>query len=930
MSEKVRIHIDGHEIEVAAGRNLLQAVLEAGVDLPYFCWHPELGAVGACRQCAVTRYRDEDDEHGRVDMACMTPCTDGLRISVADEQATAMRKAVIEFLMTNHPHDCPVCEEGGECHLQDMTVMAGQTYRRYRGRKRTHRNQDLGPFVAHEMNRCIACYRCTRYYRDYAGGTDLDVFGAHNHVYFGRAEDGSLESPFAGNLVEVCPTGVFTDKTLSEHYSRKWDLQSAPSVCSHCAVGCNTLPGERYGRLKRVWNRYHGEVNGYFLCDRGRYGYGFVNAADRPRQVSSRAGLNDAAGVEQAMAYLSDWVGAKDVACVGSPRASLEANFALQQLFGADHFFRGEPGQQQAASAAALRLLGCGAHIASARQIERCDAALVIGEDLTHSAPRLALSLRQSTRQKGLAMAQAARIAPWQDAAVRTLAQDVRSPLYIGHSHAGELDGLAAGIEHGTPARLLAWAQEIAAAIREGSDHPVARDLLAAQRPLLITGTSLGSAALIDAVTEIAVALQGAGREPFVHAVFPESNSVGCELLGGQALEALLSKIEEGAVKRLLVLENDLFRRVPAPRLQAALQCLDELVVLDCIRTRTVDSADWVLPAASFAEGDGTYINSEGRAQRAFQVHQPLAGDIAESWRWLQWLGEAASQPVLGRNLDDLLAELAQARPDLAGVRDAAPDAARRIGGSKVARMSHRSSGRTAMHAHRSVHEPQQPADADTPLAFSMEGASVLTDKPAATIPIFWAPRWNSGQSLNKFQQEIGGPMRGGDAGVRLLGAARGLDMDCSAHPCASPELRSSERADSVPANRSRFRGNDGDISVPPRDPSSPRKRGSLDDEATLLAVPLHHIFGSEELSQRSEPIRERAGNWPARMHPQTAEANGVAHAASVRVMVAGESAELPLKLDSSLPQSVVGLPAGCPGVPYFDSGDDVVVEAAE
>ena len=263
---QVTINLDGRDIQVADGKNLLQAILEAGVDLPYFCWHPALGAVGACRQCAVTRYQDADDTRGRVDMACMTPCTEGLRITVDDQSSAAMRRAVIEFLMTNHPHDCPVCEEGGECHLQDMTLMSGHVYRRYRGLKRTHRNQELGPFIAHEMNRCIACYRCVRFYKDYAGGTDLDVFGAHHHVYFGRAEDGTLESPFAGNLAEVCPTGVFTDKPLSQHYTRKWDLQSAPGICAHCGVGCNTLPGERYGRLRRVWNRYHGQINGYFLC----------------------------------------------------------------------------------------------------------------------------------------------------------------------------------------------------------------------------------------------------------------------------------------------------------------------------------------------------------------------------------------------------------------------------------------------------------------------------------------------------------------------------------------------------------------------------------------------------------------------------------------------------------------------------------------
>ena len=911
MSQTVRIRIDEHEVEVPADRNLLQAILEAGIDLPYFCWHPELGAVGACRQCAVTKYKDDEDEHGRVDMACMTPCTDGLRMSVADEQAASMREAVIEFLMTNHPHDCPVCEEGGECHLQDMTVMSGHVYRRYRGKKRTHRNQELGPFVAHEMNRCIACYRCTRYYRDYAGGSDLDVFGAHNHVYFGRAEDGALELPFAGNLVEVCPTGVFTDKTLSEHYSRKWDLQSAPSICSGCAVGCNTLPGERYGRIKRVWNRYHGQINGYFLCDRGRYGYGYVNVEDRPRQVE---GCDDA---EQALSLIAEAVQRGEVAAIGSPRASLEANFALQQLVGEQNFYRGESAQHLAVSSATLAFVLAGSRIASARQIERCDAALVIGEDLTNTAPRLALSLRQMVRQKGIERAEKARIPRWLDAAVRTYAQDTRSPLHLGSLAATELDGLATSSEHADPAGLCAWAEQIAEAIETGeTQHPIAADLLAAERPLVMAGTSLGSVRLIQAAQRIVEALKKAGREVAVHGVWPEANSLGAELLGGQSLAALLARAQSGELQQLIVLENDLYRRAPKAQVDALLAAVPKLTVLDHSRTPTMNRAAVLLPAASFAEGDGSYINSEGRAQRAIQVHQP-DDEIAESWRWLQRIAVRAQHP-LGNSLDELLSLLAEHRPDLAGVREAAPSAQARVGTSRVPRMPHRYSGRTAMHANRTMHEPRPPADVDSPLAFSMEGASPVTQKPPATIPIFWAPRWNSGQSLNKFQQEIGGELRGGDPGVLLLSA---LSSRRKPGPSALDASASSKMD-------SRLRGNDGDSSDLPPDPSSPRRRGSTHDETTLLAVPLHHIFASDELSQRSAPIRERAGAVPLRLHPDTAHALNIADAESVRLMLGDEACELPLQLDSSLPTGVSGIPVGAPGVPYFDSGAEARVEA--
>ncbi|HJW74230.1 MAG TPA: 2Fe-2S iron-sulfur cluster-binding protein, partial [Thermoleophilia bacterium] len=281
----VTVEIDGRSFQVEGGRNMLDVSLSLGFDLPYFCWHPAMGSIGACRQCAVRQYWIGRDgvERSEIVMACMTEAAEGTRIVIDDPEAIRFRARMIELMMMSHPHDCPVCDEGGECPLQDMTVMTGHAYRRYRSLKRTAENQDLGPFVTHEMNRCITCYRCVRFYNDYAGGHDFGVFGLRNQCYFGRAGDGTLESEFSGNLVEVCPTGVFDDKMLAQRYTRKWDLQTAPSVCPHCGLGCNTLPGERYGELRRVRARCNADVNQYFLCDRGRYGYEFVNSAARVR-----------------------------------------------------------------------------------------------------------------------------------------------------------------------------------------------------------------------------------------------------------------------------------------------------------------------------------------------------------------------------------------------------------------------------------------------------------------------------------------------------------------------------------------------------------------------------------------------------------------------------------------------------------------------
>ncbi|MCZ6887365.1 MAG: NADH-quinone oxidoreductase subunit NuoG, partial [Gammaproteobacteria bacterium] len=571
------IIVDGKSYEVGDGENLLQACLSQHLDLPYFCWHPALDSVGACRQCAVIQYADENDERGRLTMACMTPVADGLRISIEAPHAAEFRSSVIEWLMQNHPHDCPVCEEGGECHLQDMTVMTGHSVRRYRGQKRTWKNQDLGPFIGHEMNRCITCYRCVRFYRDYAGGTDLDAFGSKGHMYFGRVEHGVLENEFSGNLVEVCPTGVFTDKPFAKQYTRKWDLNSAPSVCPGCAVGCNVFPNERYGLLKRVQNRYHGEVNGYFLCDRGRYGSHFVNSEKRIRHAGIRAddGVFEAPGPGAVVEQLSQIISTGSVVGIGSPRASLESNFALRSLVGEDNFSSGMADSEAELVELALSIYAQGGvRIPSLTDVEAADAVLILGEDVLNTAPRVALSIRQSVRNESFDMARDAGIPQWQDAGVRGHAQHNRNPLFIASVLPTRIDDIAAATLHGVPDNLaragFAMAKSIAGDFAAPTDltepastfaSSAANALSKAKRPLIVAGTGADNRSLIEAAANVAWALKSRGGDPALLLTALETNSFGVGMIpGGQRLEAALQALESGSAKSVIVLENDLFR----------------------------------------------------------------------------------------------------------------------------------------------------------------------------------------------------------------------------------------------------------------------------------------------------------------------------------------------------------------------------------
>lgn len=368
-----------------------------------------------------------------------------------------------------------------------------------------------------------------------------------------------------------------------------------------------------------------------------------------------------------------------------------------------------------------------------------------------------------------------------------------------------------------------------------------------------------------------------------------DANSVGLGLLTGDSdfddsLDAALQRAIDGDVEVLLVLESDLYREAARQRVDAALGNISTLVVLDHQRTATAERADLLLPAASFAEGDGTLVSQEGRAQRFFQVFDPEYYNpeviIRESWRWLHVLQRHLQyHEVEWTQLDQATAACEQATPALKGIVDAAPDASFRIKGLRVAREPHRYSGRTAMRANLSVHEPRAPQDADSPLAFSMEGYSG-TQEDRQMVPFAWSPGWNSPQAWNKFQDEVGGHLRAGDPGVRLF---------------------------KVSAEARRWQN---DI---------PAASRTTDDG--LNVVPLHHLFGSEENTARAKPIQERAPEPYVALGDAAATRLGVAEGDTLAFEVNGQNLSLPVKIDHSLAAGLAGLPVGMTGLPGTVAG---------
>ena len=818
-NKKVTIYIDDVPYQVSPENNLLAGVLSNKLNLPYFCWHPSMGSVGACRQCAVTQYTDENDTRGRMVMSCMTPIVDGMRIGLTDHASEKFREQVIAAMMTNHPHDCPVCAEGGECHLQDMTVMTGHSSREYRGEKRTFTNQYLGELVGHEMNRCITCYRCVRFYKDYAGGKDFDVFGSRNQVYFGRQKNGILESQFSGNLVEVCPTGVFTNKLFSAHFTRKWDLQSTPSVCAHCSIGCNTSIGERYGSVRRVMNRYNHDLNGYFLCDRGRFGIGFVNASKR---INSVKGVNTKAGEpsvgmfnEKSFAKVMAQHGGEHFIGVGSARASFEANRLLKYLVGKENFSLGYNNREMQLSLRHKQLLaqypqqslsGIENRVQHGNGEKEHDLVLIIGEVIEQTAPRLALTIRQVLRNAALDKAETIGVKYWQDSAVRTYAGSTSTPLFTLQAQPSEFDQDANGALILSPSKIVNCVNRLTQMLQDAfsdsgtvvslreqqkSETPsfetvkpnnegavsestnnedkflllLARAVSEAKMPLIVTGLGLKSPELLIAIDDLMACLsqKSHGFLPELTIVAPECNSVGnLHFLNEQTLsmEQVIKRCASNskATTSLLILEQDL-AQLSKERIQQLRQYCKTMIVLDHTNNELTKVADIVLPVTCVSEGNGHFVNFQGRLQRFSSVHIPIK-PIMENWHWLGLLAKHLfNHPETSFiNLSQLQTFFSKRGEPWALQVLTCQQQQNHEANKGVARQTPRASGRTAMMANQSVHEAKtyNENSQNDILNYSMEGAQASS---TSNMPYTWSPAWNSNQSIFQHQQDVNGEL---------------------------------------------------------------------------------------------------------------------------------------------------------------------------
>ncbi len=695
-----KLKIDGLEIDVPKGMKVIEAAARLDIVIPRFCYHPGLGSVGACRMCAVKFL--EGPVKG-VQMSCMVDAADGMVVSTTDDEAVDFRRHVIEWLMMNHPHDCPVCDEGGHCLLQDMTVAGGHGIRRYLGKKRTYDDQDMGIFVQHEMNRCIHCWRCRRFYQEFAGYRDLGAMQIANRTYFGRFSDGPLESPFAGNLIDICPTGVYTDKP-SRFTGRRWDFERNPSLCIHCSLGCNTITSARYRQVVRLEARLDESVNGHFICDRGRYGFFYTNHAERPRRA--KIGTEEVPvdkGIQRAaerLREIQERNGPSSIACLGSTRSSLENQAMLMRL--CQNLEWKEPRYFETASMAskvkkaALRL---DERLAiSMREIERADFILALGVDPVNEAPMLALAMRQAYRKEATIAVIDPRpvflpfifdhlpVAPqFMDLCFAGLVRRA-----VDRSAADGLGSTALQFLDALPPEYPGDAQI------QQQISTLAPKLQQSQKPIIVCGTNIVGERTVALAADGALLLRAAKKQAGLFYVMPEANAFGAALLssGHGSFCDVIDSIETDTTKALILVESDPFWSFPdREKLKKAVDKLELLLVMDYVPSETAKRAHIFLPTRTLFEMETSFINQEGRLQLATAAHRggtPISqisagahpprlfrrdipgGEPEPAWQLLAKLGNAISLPkkqILSLSRSELWAWIARTYPAFANVQ---------------------------------------------------------------------------------------------------------------------------------------------------------------------------------------------------------------------------------------------------------------------
>jgi NADH-quinone oxidoreductase subunit G len=685
--KEINLIIDGREVSATEGEMLHDAAKRGDVEIPVFCYEPKLGEpVGACRMCLV-----EVEGIPKLQTSCSTPVRDGMVVHTRTDQVKHAQSAVVEFLLVNHPLDCPVCDKGGECPLQDITMGWGPGKSRFTDPKRHFEKPiELSPLVAIDRERCILCYRCVRFSQEIAEDEQLQLLERGDRTFVGTFDDRPYVAPFHGNITDLCPVGALTNYTY-RFRARPWDVEQAGSVCTLCPSQCNVSFTVRDEQVKRVIARDNPDVDDGWLCDRGRYGFEMFNAEERVRGPRLRGGV-EASWVD-AIAKAATALkhsGTQSAAIVGD--ASNEEGYLVQRIMrealGSPHV---DSRPSRGPGRGALVRLAQPEISARVRDIDDAGVILVLGTDPLHSSPILDLRIRKAIRRNGAKLAVATEGPTTLDGGATAVARYApgEASLFLA-----ELAGAVADAPSSLATRrsdvegLSPEASGSSRAKRSEGVSATADVLQGAERVVVIWGERIcregeeATAALLD----LAAALELAGKESSGLLEVPDfTNARGIREAGclpdagpgltaaaaGKDTESIRSALESGELKTLLLFGVDPLRDFPDTEAwKRALAAADHIVAFSTFETATTAMADVVFPLETHAEKDGTVSHPDGRLQRV-RPSASRPGDIRPSWGVLAELSLALGNDTGISSQPSAFAALAEAVPFYSGITDA-------------------------------------------------------------------------------------------------------------------------------------------------------------------------------------------------------------------------------------------------------------------
>jgi NADH-quinone oxidoreductase subunit G len=650
----INLEIDGNPITVDNGATVMDAATKLGIFVPHFCYHRKLSIAANCRMCLV-----QVEKAPKPLPACATPVTEGMKVQTKSNAAIQAQKGVMEFLLINHPLDCPICDQGGECQLQDLAVGYGASASRYQEEKRVVVNKNLGPLISTDMTRCIHCTRCVRFGQEVAGIMELGMAGRGEHAEILTFVSRTVDSEVSGNVIDLCPVGALTSKPF-RYSARSWELARLKGVSAHDSLGSKLVVQTKNDKVMRVLPLEDESINECWLSDRDRYGYLGLNSEERilypqVKRAGAWTEVDWPEALDAAAQGLRDVVSRHGAAGLGvllAPHLTLEEHFLAAKLArglgteNIDHRVRQSDFRAKTAGAPWLGL--------PVAELNNLRSVLLVGSNIRKEQPLIATRLRQAAK-KGAAIATvhvsadellmpvAARVTARPDALAGSLAAVAAAVAELTGKSVGGAAGSAIGDNERAAAKALAGEGRKPAAILLGhyaQQHPDYSILLAiAQEIGRITGATVG--VLPDGADAVGGYLAGA---------IPGA--------GGLDARAMIDKPRAGYIVMDVETELDM-----GPAATAAIARSEFTIALAAYRSAATDAAHVILPIGPFTETAGTFVNMEGRAQS----FNPAVRSLAESrpgWKVLRMLGAGLETP--GFHVETIEAVRDLIAPDLA------------------------------------------------------------------------------------------------------------------------------------------------------------------------------------------------------------------------------------------------------------------------